>query len=419
MLALRRPDLEQHVGIRRCDAVEVVELGHRVTERLRAHHDVERARRPVVVDEAQPRARAAAGESRASTRASLSACVSVARSLLNRDRGRLERARAAPGPSRGARRASRGRGRRRATSRPAARRRPRGLLPWTGRFRRPALRQQAAASRQKQAAAARTSPHLPFTGQSKGGTVPQSATDFLMNRPDNSRFRQFRDGCRLPVSEQIANVRACVTLPAPPGAPVLDRSRHRRGEDWRHTCCSRSLRASSRPPRRRRSRPRRSPPSRPRRSRCSPQVNQLNASLDRSDELVNLANLKLAQVKRDIAMNRRELVIARHNLAVSQRTVAKRLVNLYTTGSTSTLEVILGAQSLDEIIQRIDTANRVSTVDTQVANQVAQFKTSVLTAPLAALDRAGPGAAARRAARAQQRRRSRCGSASAARCSPR
>ena len=39
------------------------------------------------------------------------------------------------------------------------------------------------------------------------------------------------------------------------------------------------------------------------------QINELNASLDRSDELVNLANLKLAQVKRHIAMNRRELVI--------------------------------------------------------------------------------------------------------------
>ncbi len=77
-------------------------------------------------------------------------------------------------------------------------------------------------------------------------------------------------------------------------------------------------------------------------------------------------------------MNRRELAIARHNLAASQRTVAKRLVNLYMTGSTSTLDVILGAQSLNDIIDRIDTANRVSTVDTQVADQVVQFKSSVL-----------------------------------------
>ena len=120
------------------------------------------------------------------------------------------------------------------------------------------------------------------------------------------------------------------------------------------------------------------------------EINQLNASLDRSDELVNLANLKLQQVQRDIAMNRRELAIARHNLAASQRTVAKRLVNLYTSGSTSTLEVILGAQSLDDIITRIDTANRVSSVDTQVANQVAQFKTAVLDAPLAARRSSGP-----------------------------
>ena len=61
--------------------------------------------------------------------------------------------------------------------------------------------------------------------------------------------------------------------------------------------------------------PARSPRSRPRRSRSLAQINELNASLDRSDELVNLANLKLAQVQRDIAMNRRELVIAQHNLA--------------------------------------------------------------------------------------------------------
>jgi cell wall-associated NlpC family hydrolase len=109
------------------------------------------------------------------------------------------------------------------------------------------------------------------------------------------------------------------------------------------------------------------------------EVNQLNASLDRSDELVNLANLKLAQVKRDIALNRHELTIAKRNLAISRRTVARRLVNLYTTGgSASTLEVILGAHSIDDIIQRIDTANRVTTADTQVALQVAHFRSSVL-----------------------------------------
>jgi cell wall-associated NlpC family hydrolase len=110
------------------------------------------------------------------------------------------------------------------------------------------------------------------------------------------------------------------------------------------------------------------------------QINELNVSLDRSNELVNLANLKLAQVKRDIAINRHELTIAKRNLARSRTTIARRLVTLYTSGSTSTLEVILGGRTLGEILTRIDTANRVSTVDAQVAGQVQRFKTSVLRA---------------------------------------
>jgi hypothetical protein len=88
------------------------------------------------------------------------------------------------------------------------------------------------------------------------------------------------------------------------------------------------------------------------------ELNTLNASLDRSDELVNLANLRLASVKRDIATNRRELAIAKHDLLVSRLMIAKRLVTIYTNGSSSTLEVILGAHNLQDVLNRIDTENR-------------------------------------------------------------
>ena len=113
------------------------------------------------------------------------------------------------------------------------------------------------------------------------------------------------------------------------------------------------------------------------------EINQLNVSLDRSDELVNLANLKLAEVQHEIAVNRHELKIARRNLARSRATIAERLVTLYTSGSTSSLDVILGGRTLGEILNRIDTANRVSSVDAQVANQVQRFQTSVLEAKAA------------------------------------
>jgi cell wall-associated NlpC family hydrolase len=108
------------------------------------------------------------------------------------------------------------------------------------------------------------------------------------------------------------------------------------------------------------------------------EIDALNTSLDRSDELVNLANLKLANVKSDIATNRHELVLAKHELLVSRLTIAKRLVTMYTSGSSSTLEVILGAHSLQDVLNRVDTENRLASLDAQVATQVAQFKRSVV-----------------------------------------
>jgi len=107
------------------------------------------------------------------------------------------------------------------------------------------------------------------------------------------------------------------------------------------------------------------------------ELDGLNGSLDRADELVNLANLKLSNVGHEIKMNRRELVVAKADLKKSQQQVAQRLVNLYVNGQTSTLEVILGAKSLEDILTRTDEENRVSSLDDQIASQVETFKSSV------------------------------------------
>ena len=77
------------------------------------------------------------------------------------------------------------------------------------------------------------------------------------------------------------------------------------------------------------------------------EIGQLDASLGRANERLNLANLKLAHVQAQMKENRRELGIAKQNLNRSQSTIAKRLVTLYTKGESSPLEVILGARSLD------------------------------------------------------------------------
>jgi cell wall-associated NlpC family hydrolase len=107
------------------------------------------------------------------------------------------------------------------------------------------------------------------------------------------------------------------------------------------------------------------------------EVQSLNTSLGVADERLNLANLRLANVQHEIVVNKRELVLAKSNLKRSQRMIAQRLVSLYTTPQTSTLEVILGASSLDDLLNGVDNANRVSSLDTQVLNQVLTFKSSV------------------------------------------
>jgi len=107
------------------------------------------------------------------------------------------------------------------------------------------------------------------------------------------------------------------------------------------------------------------------------QINALDASLGIANERLNLANVKLAAVQHEIKENRYALRVAQQNLRRSQRTIARRLVSLYTKGDTSTLEVILGARSLAEVLNRIDTENRVSSLDAEVIGQVRTFRTSV------------------------------------------
>ena len=107
------------------------------------------------------------------------------------------------------------------------------------------------------------------------------------------------------------------------------------------------------------------------------EIGQLDASLGRANERLNLANIKLAHVQAQIKENRRELGIAKDNLTRSQQTIAKRLVTLYTKGESSPLEVILGARSLTEVLNRIETEDKVSSLDAQVIEQVITYRSAV------------------------------------------
>jgi cell wall-associated NlpC family hydrolase len=107
------------------------------------------------------------------------------------------------------------------------------------------------------------------------------------------------------------------------------------------------------------------------------QINSIDANLERAVEAYNLATVKLQRIEADQRENRRELSVARSSLKTAQGMLSQRLVTIYMSDQASTLEVLLGARSLDDLINRIETVNRVSDQDTQVIRDVKRARAQI------------------------------------------
>jgi cell wall-associated NlpC family hydrolase len=108
------------------------------------------------------------------------------------------------------------------------------------------------------------------------------------------------------------------------------------------------------------------------------QVQQLDSSLHRAQSAYDSATVKLGAIEHSLKANKVALRAARANLGKSQVALAHRLVAIYTTrDDQSTLAVLLGAQSIDDLVSRIETVKSVSSQDVAVMNQVIGFKHQV------------------------------------------
>jgi cell wall-associated NlpC family hydrolase len=108
------------------------------------------------------------------------------------------------------------------------------------------------------------------------------------------------------------------------------------------------------------------------------QIQQLDASMQRAKTAYDSASEKLGAIEHNLAINKVGLRAARANLGRSQVALAHRLVAIYTTrDDQSTLAVLLGAQSIDDLVNRIETVQSVSAQDVAVMNQVIGFKHDV------------------------------------------
>jgi cell wall-associated NlpC family hydrolase len=108
------------------------------------------------------------------------------------------------------------------------------------------------------------------------------------------------------------------------------------------------------------------------------QIQQLDSSLERAIEAYNLATVKLNRIKHDLGANTAALAVAKTSLKRSQTQLSTRLVDIYTSGDQNAgLSVLLGASSLDDMLGRMDAADRISAQDTLVLHQVARFRREV------------------------------------------
>lgn len=96
----------------------------------------------------------------------------------------------------------------------------------------------------------------------------------------------------------------------------------------------------------------------------------LEARLSRSRARLN--ELRLLQRQKA-----RELVRARRTLSTAHTRLSERLVQIYTSDQPDTVAVVLGAESLDELVDQVETQSRLVEYDADLVDQVTELRARV------------------------------------------
>ena len=103
-------------------------------------------------------------------------------------------------------------------------------------------------------------------------------------------------------------------------------------------------------------------------------IREIDAELDLAIDRHNGLELKVGAIKAERGVNKRHLKIARANLKRLEGAIENRLVTLYTQGETSYVEFLLGATSLTDFLDRIDTVKRLSDEDVRILAEIQLFR---------------------------------------------
>jgi cell wall-associated NlpC family hydrolase len=105
------------------------------------------------------------------------------------------------------------------------------------------------------------------------------------------------------------------------------------------------------------------------------QIHQIDLAVAQAAEAWNAANIELDRIEAEQQHNKRLLRLAKRNFGTAEKALSARLVTIYTAGDTNgALEVMLGATSLDDLLNRLETVDRVSEQDASILSQVRSFR---------------------------------------------
>jgi len=109
------------------------------------------------------------------------------------------------------------------------------------------------------------------------------------------------------------------------------------------------------------------------------QLQQLDSAAQVANSRYQLATAKLQLLQQRLSENKRALGVARGNLVGAQKALSQRLVAVYTSqDSQSSLAVLLGAKSLDDLVNRLEAANTVTNQDSSLIEQVTSYERSIV-----------------------------------------
>ena len=109
------------------------------------------------------------------------------------------------------------------------------------------------------------------------------------------------------------------------------------------------------------------------------QVQQLDADVGDAAERWNGANYKLGQISAELDTAKRDLVRAKAGVKTSQARAGARLRELYVNGERAgAIEVLLGAKSLQEIMDGLDMTSRVTQQDARIVGELKTYRERVI-----------------------------------------